>query len=106
LRADDRPDDRDAVQHRLEDRQAHVVVGRQGDKDQPAAVGGVDVGVTQAGGLDLDKDLARAWLGRGTFSSVSGFVKSWTTAALIAAPPQVPSTATSTGTTLALQEGS
>ena len=38
---------------------------RRGRLDRPVAVGGVDVGVAQACGLDLDQDLARAgyWLG-------------------------------------------
>ena len=36
---DDRSDHRDALEHRLEDRQAHEVVGGQADEDQgPAAL--------------------------------------------------------------------
>lgn len=33
---------------------------RRGGLDWPIAVGGVDVGVTQAGGFDLDEDFTRA----------------------------------------------
>ena len=33
---------------------------RRGGLDRPVTVGGVDVGVTQARGLDLDQDLAGA----------------------------------------------
>jgi hypothetical protein len=36
---------------------------RQGRLDRPVAVGGVDVRVADAGGLDLDADLPRARLG-------------------------------------------
>ena len=38
---------------------------RQGGLDRPVTVGGVDVGVAQAGGLDPDDDLARTGLGLG-----------------------------------------
>ena len=35
--ADDRADDRDAVEHRLEDRQLHIVLGRECHEDERAA---------------------------------------------------------------------
>ena len=51
--------------------------------DRPVAVGGMQIGVADAAGDDLDQDFARARRGIGTSSIDSGLPNSWTTAAFI-----------------------